>query len=116
MEVSGQLHFLPLHSREIGITYVSFSLEACMWLKFKMYKKPVLVWRVAEPYKLYCVSSIVRSYVQDYGMDGLLLVWVMFLTFAEPFYHLASHSTLDLVMLKLYLCIFILTQAVISAL
>jgi len=81
-----------------------------------MYKKHVLVQRVAEPYKLYCVSSIVHSYVQDYGMDGLLLVWGMFLMFAEPFYNLASHSTLDLVMLKLYLCIFLLTQAVISML
>jgi len=116
MEVSGQLHFLSLYPREIGITYISFSPEACIWLKFKMYKEPVLVWRVSEPYKLYCVSNIVHSYVQDCGMDGLLLVWGMFLTFAEPFYHLASHSTLDLVMLKLYLCIFILTQAVISVL
>jgi len=85
-------------------------------VKIQDVKNPVLVWRVAEPYNLYCVSSIVHSYVQDYGMDGLVLVWGMFLTFAEPFYHLASHSTLDLVMLKLYLCIFLLTQAVISVL
>lgn len=72
--------------------------------------------RVAEPYKLYCVSTIVHIYVQDYGMDGLLLVWVMFLKFAEPFYHLAILGTLDWVMLNLYLCIFLLIHAVISVL
>jgi hypothetical protein len=55
MEVSGQLLSLPLYPTEIDIKYVSFSIEACIGLKFKMYKKPVLVRRVAEPYKLYCV-------------------------------------------------------------
>jgi hypothetical protein len=70
--MSGQLHSPPLYPREIDITCVSFSLEACIWLKFRMYKKLVLVQRVAEPYKLYCVSAVVHIYVQDYGMDCYL--------------------------------------------
>jgi hypothetical protein len=79
--------------------------------------QPVVVRRVAEPYKHYCVSiKYCTQYVQNCEMVGLLLVWGMFLMFAEPFYHLASHNTLDLIMLKLYLYILLFTQAVISVL